>query len=188
MDLSPAQIAAARQRVPDAEFFAQPGELLQLDRTFDVIIISDTLNLAADVQRLLERLHAVAHADTRVVVNFQNTLWRPLLSLARLLGLKAPQPQNSWLATSDVLNLLRLAGWSAVFRQNRILAPFSALGLGTLANRWLAPLLQWFCLTVFIVAPAARIHRQGPDQPRKQRAGKFSPFFIISAERSEESG
>ena len=33
------------------------GEELALEGTFDVIIISDTLNLAADVQRLLERLH-----------------------------------------------------------------------------------------------------------------------------------
>jgi SAM-dependent methyltransferase len=152
IDLSEHQIAAARRRVPDAEFFTQPGELLALGRAFDVIIVSDTLNLAADVQRLLERLQAVAHEDTRLIVNFQNTLWRPTLTLARWLGLKAPQPQNSWLATSDVLNLLRLAGWRPVFRQNRILVPFAALGLGTLVNRALAPLLQWFCLTIFVVA------------------------------------
>lgn len=156
IDLSSQQIAAARQRVPDAEFFASAGELLEIERTFDVIVVSDTLNLAADVQRLLERLHAVAHADTRLILNFQNTLWRPLLSLARAVGLKASQPQNSWLAASDVLNLLRLAGWSPVSRQNRILLPFSALGLGTLVNRWLAPLLQWFCLTVFVVARRPR--------------------------------
>ncbi|HVS51464.1 MAG TPA: glycosyltransferase [Opitutaceae bacterium] len=156
VDLSPAQLAAARARLPDAEFFAQPGELLELGRKFDVIIVSDTLNLAADVQRLLERLHTVAHADTRLILNFQNTLWRPLLSLARALGLKSPQPQNSWLATSDVLNLLRLAGWRPVFRQNRILLPFSALGIGTALNRALAPLLQWFCLTIFVVARCER--------------------------------
>src|SRR4051812_22983594 len=90
VDLSPRQIEAARQRVPDAEFFVQPGEVLEMKERFDVIIISDTLNLAADVQRLLERLHSVAHEDTRLLVNFQNTLWRPLLSLARGLGLKAP--------------------------------------------------------------------------------------------------
>ncbi len=152
IDVSQRQIEAARQRLPEAEFSVQAGEQLELGETFDVIIVSDTLNLAADVQRLLEQLHAVTHADTRLLVNFQNTLWRPLLSGARLLGLKAPQPQNSWLASSDVLNLLRLSGWSPVSRHGRILVPFSALGLGTLLNRWVAPLLQWFCLTIFIVA------------------------------------
>lgn len=151
VDLSIRQIEAARRRLPGAEFLVQAGEELDVPGTFDVIVVSDTLNLAADVQRLLERLHAVAHRDTRLIVNFQNTLWRPLLSLARVLGLKAEQPQNSWLASSDVLNLLNLAGWQALSRQGRILVPFSAWGLGTVVNRWLAPLLQWFCLTVFIV-------------------------------------
>jgi len=157
LDLSAHQIDAARVRVPDAEFFVQAGELVALGRQFDVIIISDTLNLAADVQHLLERLHEISHADTRLILNFQNSLWRPFLSLARGLGLKAPQPQNSWLASSDVLNLLQLAGWSPVWRHNHILLPFHALGVGPFINRWLGPLLQWFCLTIFIVSRPERV-------------------------------
>jgi ubiquinone/menaquinone biosynthesis C-methylase UbiE len=155
IDLSARRVARARSQVPHGHFFVMAGETLDseaLGEPFDVIVISDTLNLAADVQAMLERLHAVSHPGTRLVVNFQNSLWRPLLSLAALIGLKSQQPENSWLASSDVLNLLRLAGWRAVTREGRILAPFSALGLGTFANRWLAPLLQWFCLTVFITA------------------------------------
>lgn len=188
LDLSATQIAAARLRVPDAEFFVQAGELVDLgDRRFDVIIISDTLNLAADVQHLLERLHLVSHPGTRLLINFQNSLWRPLLSLARLLGLKAEQPQNSWLASSDVLNLLQLAGWSAVCRQGRILVPFSALGLGPLVNRWLAPWLQWFALTIFIVA---RPERAGPARaltvsvviPARNEAGNIAAAVARTAD------
>jgi SAM-dependent methyltransferase len=163
VDLSSAQLAAARSRVPGARFFVQAGEQLELDPTegpFDAIIVSDTLNLAADVQRLFERLHTVAHRDTRLIVNFQNTLWRPLLSLARWVGWKAPQPQNSWLASSDVLNLLQLAGWSPISRRGHILIPGRLLGFGSFVNRWGAPLLQWFCLTVFLVS------RRAPAGPR----------------------
>jgi SAM-dependent methyltransferase len=165
IDLAPRQIDAARARLPDGRFHVQAGELLELDEKFDVIIISDALNLAADVQHLFERLHTVAHADTRLIVNFQNNLWRPLLSFARLLGLKSPQPQNSWLASSDVLNLLRLGGWSRVCGQNRILVPFRLLGLGSLINQWLAPFLQWFCLTIFFVA-------------RREQAGAGKPLTV----------
>src|SRR5262249_24332645 len=118
-----------------------------------------------DVQRLLERLHLVSHAQTRLIVNFQNTLWRPLLSLAKALGLKARQPQNSWLASSDVLNLLRLSGWKPVFRHGRILLPFRSLGIRRVINRWLAPLLQWFCLTIFFVA-------------RRDQTGENSPLTV----------
>jgi SAM-dependent methyltransferase len=176
VDLSPTQLAAARARLPDAEFFEQAGETLELRETFDVIVVSDTLNLSADVQRLLERLHSVAHADTRVLINFQNTLWRPFLTLARGLGLKAAQPQNSWLADSDVRNLLGLAGWSPVFEQNRILLPFRAVGIGTFFNRWFAPLLQWFCLTSFVVArarPAPRPLTVSVIIPARNEAGNI---------------
>ena len=175
LDLSATQIAAARQRVPDAEFFVQAGELIDLgDRRFDIIIISDTLNLAADVQHLLQRLHSVSHPDTRLILNFQNSLWRPILTLARALGWKAAQPQNSWLASSDVLNLLQLAHWSPITRQTRILWPFPALGLGTLANRWIAPLLQWFCLTVFMVA-----------RPERPKGGPARTVSVIIPARNE---
>jgi len=156
VDLSVTQIAEARIRVPSAEFHVQSGEALELNERFDCIIISDTLNLAADVQRLLEQLHTVAHPDTRLLVNFHNSLWRPFLSLVTALGLKDPQPQNSWLASSDVFNLLHLAGWNPVCHQARLLLPVRLYGVETLLNRWLAPLLQWFCLTIFISARPGR--------------------------------
>lgn len=156
IDSSAVQIAAARQRLPDGEFHVQSGETLELAGQFDVIIISDTLNLAGDVQRLLERLHTVAHPGTRLLINFQNSLWRPLLSLATATGLKLRQPENSWLASSDVLNLLQLAAWAPVSRHGRILVPVQLCGLETLVNRWIAPFIQWLCITIFVVARPQR--------------------------------
>lgn len=162
VDVSPAQIAAARSRVPDAEFHVQSGELLNLAEKFDYIIISDTLNLAADVQEMLGRLHQVAHAGTRLIVNYYSSLWRPLLSLGRLLGIKSAQPQSSWLSTPDVRNLLQLADWGPIFIQPRLLLPFELFGLEDIFNRWLSPLLGWFCLTVFCVARPARVASSSP--------------------------
>ena len=157
VDLSQRQIEAARKRLPKAHFIVGAGEDADLGNSpFDVIIISDTLNVAADVQQLLGNLHRVAGSNTRLIVNFHNSLWRPLLNLGRWLGVKSAQPSTSWLAASDVLNLLSLADWSMVARQNHIIVPFRLLGLGQLVNRRLAPLLQWFCLTVFLVARPAR--------------------------------
>lgn len=152
VDLSPSQIEAARVRVPHGRFFVQAGEELDLQGTFDVIILSDTLNYAADVQALLERLHAVSTGETRLIVNFQSNLWRPLLALGRALGIARSAPVSSWLASSDVRNLLNLADWSLVRKENRLLLPLPAAGLETVLNRWLAPFFPWLCLTVFMVA------------------------------------
>jgi SAM-dependent methyltransferase len=160
IDLAERQIAAARRRLPEGVFCALAGECLAGEARGDVVVISDTLNLAADVQRLLERIQDPTNPDLLLLVNFQNSLWRPILWLARATGLKSPQPENSWLAGSDVRNLLRLAGWCPVTQQGRILLPLPCLGLEQLVNRWIAPFCPWFCLTVFVAArplrPAAR--------------------------------
>ena len=153
IDVSSTQIEAARKRLPEAELHVMAGEFLDLkDERFDIIILSDTLNYAADVQLLLEKLHTVSHEGTRLIINFPSAVWHPLISLALFLKIKAPNPQNSWLASSDVKNLLGLAQWSPLFFQGRILFPVRCLGLEALANRWLAPVMSWLCLTVFCVA------------------------------------
>ena len=152
VDLSDRQIEAARANVPGVQFEVQAGETLALDETFDYIIVSDTLNFAADVQQFFARLHQVAGPDTRLVFNYHSAVWRPIFALARGLGLKSKEPPSSWLATSDVRNLLTLGNWEPVSGNSRILIPFPLLGLDIVANRWLAPLLGWFCLTVFCVA------------------------------------
>jgi SAM-dependent methyltransferase len=156
VDLSSKQVEAARTHVPGAEFHVQAGESLELTGSFDYIIVSDTLNLAADVQALLTGLHRCTHPDTRLMLNFQNSLWRPMLSLAVMLGLRHPHPQSSWLATSDVLNLLQLGGWTPIRAQNRLLFPLPVPLVSSFFNRCLAPLMQWFCLTIFMVARPTR--------------------------------
>ena len=172
LDLSTRRIEAAQQRLPGAELQALAGEAIGPGQVYDVIIISETLNLAADVQRLLTQLQAVAGPDTRLIVNFQNALWRPFLSLARGLGLKSREPTNSWLASSDVLNLLSLAGWQMVRKEGRILLPLRLGGLEAVVNRWFAPLLQWFCLTVFMVA---RPGREPEKKPRPRTVSVIVP-------------
>ena len=159
IDLSPVQIANARTRAPTVEFHVQSGEFLDLTERFDYIIVSDTLNYAADVQQFLARLHQAAHPGTRLILNFPSNLWRPLYSLGRVTGLAAMHPQSSWLATSDVRNLLSLANWSPLTVQPRLLLPLRFLGIEYVLNRWIAPFLTWFCLTVFLVARPADSRR-----------------------------
>jgi SAM-dependent methyltransferase len=158
LDVSEKQLAAARARLPDIEFHSQAAEFLRLTETFDYIIISDTLNEAADVQQLLAALHGASHAATRLVLNFHSALWRPLFALARSLGLRDRHPQSSWLTPEDVRNLLGLSEWTVVYEQPRLLLPVRCLGLDQLLNRWLAPLpfLSWLCLTNFCVARPTR--------------------------------
>lgn len=182
IDLSEAQIAAARARLPGCDFHVQSGEFLDLTESFDYIIISDTLNFAADVQQLLGRLHRVSHASTRLVLNCHSSLWRPVFAVATAVGLRHHQPQSSWLTPADIRNLLHLSQWEVIFQQPRLLLPVRCLGFESLVNRWLAPLpfFRWFCLTQFTVArpaaprsAAARIPTVSVIIPARNEAGNI---------------
>jgi SAM-dependent methyltransferase len=152
IDLVEQQVSAARLLLPEAQFTCAAGETAQFDQTYDYLILSDTLNEAADAQQLLENLHQAATPDTRLAINIHNTLWRPILGLGTALGLKPKRPQLNWLSTDDLHNLLDLAGWEMVRSDARILIPHELGGLGTLINKFIAPLVPFACLSLFFVA------------------------------------
>src|SRR4029078_7220723 len=91
VDFSPATITLARKRHPELEF--QLGDVYDRlpEARFDYIIISDLLNDLPDVQALLDGIHRHSFQHTRLVINSYNNLWRPILRLAEICGLKAPQ-------------------------------------------------------------------------------------------------
>lgn len=178
VDISPSRLARARERLPHATFIEEAGEKLSVDRTFDVIVISDTLNLAADVQQLLVKLHAVCHERTRLVVNFHNHVWRPMLRVAAACGLHNPPPVNNWLSRTDVVNLLQLADWEVIRTSTSILCPIPLLGLDRLLNRFAAPLVPPLCLAVFLVARLRRLsapssHSVSVVIPARNEAGNI---------------
>lgn len=162
IDLSEAQLSHARARMPEATFTVQAGELLDLKMTFDVIILSETLDLSADVQRLLEQLATVSTPSTRLLINFHNNLWRPIFTAGEWLKLRAPVPASSWLSSHDVENLLELSQWETIKRQPRLLWPVETPVLGPLLNRWIAPLFPFCCLAIFTIA---RLRPTAATQP-----------------------
>jgi ubiquinone/menaquinone biosynthesis C-methylase UbiE len=152
VDCSGAMIELARQRHPNLEFHVATAEALRLSEPFDYLILSDLVNDLADVQHVLEKLREYTHPQTRLVMNFFSHLWHPVLAWAETAGWKGATPQQNWLSTLDMKNLLHLAGWEVIKTDPRIIWPIRTPWLGRLLNRWLAPLLAPLCLTVFMVA------------------------------------
>lgn len=152
IDLSEVQLSRARSRIPAGSFHLQAGENLDLTESFDAIIISDTINFSVDIQKMLGKLASVSTPSTRLFLNFHNNLWRPLFAIAEFVGIRERSPPVSWLSCHDVANVLELAGWEPIKRQARLLWPVSTPLVGTLLNRWFAPLLPFFCLAMFMTA------------------------------------
>jgi hypothetical protein len=143
----------AKERLPEGEFYVQAGEKLHLpDRKFDYIILSETANLAADVQQIFQNLKSVSHEGTRLIINIYSALWRPLIWFATAVGWRARHPESNWLSKQDIAGLLCLSGWELIRSDARILCPVKLLGLEDFLNRFLAPVLSPFCLSLFLVA------------------------------------
>jgi SAM-dependent methyltransferase len=177
IDLSENQIAAASARLPHGKFHVMAGENLELDCRFDFVILSETLNFAADVQKIFENLHSISHGRTRLILNFHSSLWWPFLGLGTALGIRAAHPPCNWLSATDMRNMLSLAGWDVIKQQSHLLMTFPCLGLERIVNRFLAPLLPPLALTVFQIARAApQVH--GPKTvsvviPARNEAGNI---------------
>jgi SAM-dependent methyltransferase len=153
VDLCPGLVEEARAKIPGAEFYVQAGEELNLPgKQFDYIVVSETLNFAADVQLFLDRLRTVSSEHTRLIINIYSALWRPLIAIATRLGARAHHPESNWLSKNDVLQLLYLAGWETVRCESRFLCPVKLGGVESLANAFLAPVLSPLCLAFFVVA------------------------------------
>ena len=166
IDLSAAMVARASERHPHLEFRHAAAERLDLaGREFDYIILSDLVGYLFDIRGALERLRAVAHPRTRIIINWYSRVWQPVVHLLEFLRLKYPLPLLNWTTVGDVENLLRLAGFETVRSRGHILLPLRLGPISRFANRFLAhlPVLRWFVWTNWVVARP--IPRAAPSLP-----------------------
>lgn len=158
IDLSPETVAQARARHPQLEFHAgnaeDPAALDAITGPFTHILLSGTIGFLDDIEETLRLLHRFATSKTRIIVSYHSRAWEPILWVAEKLGMRMPQGQQNWLSTTDIVNLLDLAGWEPVRREWRQLLPKRLFGLGTLINRVIAPLpgIRRLCLRSYVVA------------------------------------
>ncbi len=168
LDPSPAAVAAAKEAHPQLDFrvadFETGDALASLGETFDIVLLADTIGWLDDIEDVLARLHAVCHADTRVILSYHAPMWEPALRFAQNLGLKAPMPASNWLGMRDIAALLELAGFDVIRREWRTLVPLRLLGIGDLVNRVLAPLpaVRALCLRHYLVARSRRVNAPVP--------------------------
>lgn len=186
IDLSPAMIQRARERHPYLEFHVgdaeSPADLMRIEGTFDIILLSDTLGFLDDCEETLRYLHRFATPRTRIVISYRSHVWEPVLAVAERLGLKMPQGQPTWLGSANIVTLLDLAGWDTVKREWRQLLPRRLLGLGPLVNRYIAPLpgIRRLCLRHYVVAR--------PKPPVPDLAPELAPSCTVLIPCRNERG
>lgn len=196
VDFCPEMIEAARRLRPGIEFQEADAENLpDFGKTFDYILLENVVGDLVDVQEAFENLMKCSRDDTQVVIVYYNYLWEPLVKLAEKLGLKAREPIQNWLSAADIENLLSLAGFETVKKDNFFLFPKFLPGFSFLVNRILGrlPLLNRLCLLNLLVARPRGETRPEKDfscsviVPCKDEAGNIEDIFIRVPKMGEET-
>jgi len=160
IDFSPKMIEIAKTQHENITFHVMDAEQIDLDETFDVIILSHVTGYFDDVLKVFQSIKKVTHPRTRIIVNYYNFLWEPLLVFTELIGLKKKCPRQNWLSRRDAQTFLYLAGYDHYRVSRRMLLPVYIPGLSYLMNNFLdrLPLFNNFSINQFIFA-----RPYGPD-------------------------
>ena len=156
-----------RATYPALTFYQQDAsQPIAGGETFDYIVLSDTIGYLSDVQQVLTQLHTACHADTRLIITYQNALWSPVLNMAESIGLKMPEKRQNWLDRGDISNLLTISDFDLIRAGRRMLMPRYVPLLSGFMNRYVAnlPGFNRLGLFTFVVARSLR-HAVPATQP-----------------------
>lgn len=184
VDFSSRAVAHAQNAHPQLRFIQQDAHDLELDESFDVIVLSDIINDLWDVQTVLKRIAPFCAHRARLVMNFYSRLWGIPLAIAQRLQLATPVLRQNWLTVPDVDNLLRLAGFESLRSWTDSLWPIGTPLIASFVNRLLSrawPLSQ-MGLTNFLIArpssaPTDSSPRVSVIVPARNEAGNIDGIF-----------
>jgi SAM-dependent methyltransferase len=175
VDFSPKAVERAKLLYPHLNFvlgdIEDPATLQDIEGPFDYIVLADTIGVLEDIDGTLRLIHQLCAPSTRLIIAYYSHLWEPILKTAEAVGLRNKQPQVNYIATADFLNLMDLADFEMISREQRQLLPRRWLGLGPLINKYLAPLpgIRQLALRSYVVGRPVRLF---PDR-------KFSASIVI---------
>ena len=154
VDLSPNMISVAADLYPGITFHVQDAESLNLNETFDYVIMSDLVGSLWDIQRAFASLKSVTDQRSRIIISQYNFLWEPAIRFFEFVGLKARQPRQNWLSMNEMKKMLELEGFECFKSFRKIMFPAGIPLLSSFFNKFLAnlPLVNHMCLVNFIIA------------------------------------
>jgi SAM-dependent methyltransferase len=164
------------------EFHVMDANNIQLNGTFDMIVISNLIGFLDDIENVFEQVKKVCHPNTKIIVQYYNSLWSPVIKFAEAIGLKKKTPHQNWLNSRDINNLLFVSGFDVYRNTKRLIFPLWFPVLSFIFNRYLAkfPFFRFFSLNIYSFAKPLPINNV------EEYANKYSTTVVIPARN--ESG
>jgi SAM-dependent methyltransferase len=184
IDFSSEYISWAKEKHKDKKinFLLMDANNIELNQTFDLIIISNLIGFVDDIQNVFEQIKKCCHPNTKVIVQYYNSIWEPLIKFSELIGLKQKTPTQNWLSTRDINNLLYVSGFDVYRNSKRLIFPIFFPVLSFILNKYLAkfPFFRFFSLNIYSFAKPL------PEININNYFNKYSTSIIIPARN--ESG
>ncbi len=156
IDFSEEYIAWAKEKHQNKniDFLLMDANNIQLNQTFDLIVLSNLIGYVDDIQLVFEQIKKCCHANTKVIVQYYNSFWEPIIKFSEIIGLKEKTPVQNWLSTRDINNLLFISGFDVYRNNKRFIFPFYIPLLSLIFNKYLAkfPFFRFFSLNIYSFA------------------------------------
>ena len=158
-------VELAQRRFPHLKFQTADPHELNLDEKFDYILICNSIGHWHDIQKVLEHIHPLTSANTRIVITYYNYLWEWTLRLGSMLGIRRPDSYQNWLPPGDIANLLELADFDVIRCDSYLTMPKRIWPLTGIFNYIfsLLPGFRVFNLVNLVVARPTPVQRRDED-------------------------
>lgn len=174
--------AKEKHKEKNIDFLVMDANNITIGEKFDLVIISNLIGFVDDIENVFEQVKKVCHPNTKVIVQFYNSLWEPVIKFAELVGLKKKTPTQNWLNSRDINNLLFVSGFDVYRNAKRMIFPVFIPVLSFIFNRYLAkfPFFRFFSLNLYSFAKPL------PETNEEVYKEKYSTTVVIPARN--ESG
>ena len=105
-------VETASRKYPQLRFRVDDAETVESPEPFDYIIASDLVGDLLDINAMLERIHAVGHGQTRLILTFHNPGLEGVLRMAQRAGMAMPPARQNWIGPQDIADLLQLGDFA----------------------------------------------------------------------------
>jgi hypothetical protein len=124
------------------------------DNPPDYLILNGCVHYEKDIEALFNTIHNSCKKDTRLLITFYSSLWKPLILLASFLKIRTKTPEQNWITKNDLENFFRLTNFEIIRYDSKILLPIYIPIISAFANRILAPvpIFRWFTMLNIVVA------------------------------------
>lgn len=143
----------------------------------DFVILNGNVHYEKDVQEYIRRIHEKINFNTRLIIIYYSSLWKPCIKLATFLKLRIKKPEENWITHEDIQNLLTLNEIQIVRKESKIILPFYIPLLSYFLNRIIAP-MPFFRLGSLVNIVIAR-------SVKNENSGLKSVSIVVPA-RNEE--